>query len=72
MPLCRAVLERWMGPREDWGAEFDSIDMTNKKGEGNVLFTVRPSPSLESHHQEFFNWALNKNMDFQGNMGVNE
>lgn len=40
------MVERWLGPREDWGAEFDSIDMTNKKGQGNVLFTVRLLASL--------------------------
>ena len=36
----KKVLERWLGPREDWAEEFDSIDMTNKKGDGNVLFRV--------------------------------
>ena len=36
----RAVLELWIGFREDWEEEFDSIDMTNKKGEGKVLFRV--------------------------------
>ena len=36
----RGVLEQWIGAREDWEEEFDSIDMTNKKGEGNVLFRV--------------------------------
>eukprot|EP00090_Calanus_glacialis_P011768 TRINITY_DN20162_c0_g1_i4.p1 TRINITY_DN20162_c0_g1~~TRINITY_DN20162_c0_g1_i4.p1 ORF type:complete len:189 (-),score=61.02 TRINITY_DN20162_c0_g1_i4:146-712(-) len=56
----KKVLERWLGPREDWAEEFDSIDMTNKKGDGNVLF------------REFFDWALNKNIDFQGDMGVNQ
>merc|ERR1711915_142387 len=56
----RGVLEQWIGAREDWEEEFDSIDMTNKKGEGNFLF------------REFFDWALNKNIDFQGDMGVNQ
>eukprot|EP00090_Calanus_glacialis_P011767 TRINITY_DN20162_c0_g1_i2.p1 TRINITY_DN20162_c0_g1~~TRINITY_DN20162_c0_g1_i2.p1 ORF type:complete len:189 (-),score=61.92 TRINITY_DN20162_c0_g1_i2:146-712(-) len=56
----KKVLERWLGPREDWEEEFNSIDMTNKKGDGNVLF------------REFFDWALNKNIDFQGDMGVNQ
>merc|ERR1712013_784986 len=55
----KEVLEKWLGPHEDWAEEFDSIDMTNKKGEGNVLF------------REFFDWALNKNIDYQGDMGVN-
>ena len=36
----KEVLENWLGPREDWAEEFDSIDMTNKKGDGNVLFRV--------------------------------
>ena len=34
------VLEHWLGPNEDWEEEFDNIDLTNKKGEGNVLFRV--------------------------------
>ena len=36
----KEVLERWLGPQEDRAEEFDSIDMTNKKGDGNVLFRV--------------------------------
>ena len=32
------VLEFWLGPHEDWEEEFDNIDLTNKKGEGKVLF----------------------------------
>ena len=38
--VTQNVLERWLGPREDWAEEFDSIDMTNKKGDGNFLFRV--------------------------------
>ena len=34
------VLEYWLGENEDWEEEFESIDLTNKKGEGNVLFRV--------------------------------
>ena len=36
----KEILEKWLGPRDDWVEEFDSIDMTNKKGEGNVLFRI--------------------------------
>ena len=36
----KKVLKRWLGPGEDWAEEFNSIDMTNKKGDGNVLFRV--------------------------------
>ena len=52
--------------------------MTNKKGEGNVLFRVelRQPIFLKLRNiififQEFFDWALNKNIDYQGDMGVN-
>ena len=38
--LFRQVLEKWLGPKENWEEEFDSIDMTNKKGEDAVLFVV--------------------------------
>ena len=34
------VLDYWLGENEDWEEEFESIDLTNKKGEGNVLFRV--------------------------------
>ena len=34
------VLEYWLGENEDWEEEFENIDLTNKKGEGNVLFRV--------------------------------
>lgn len=34
------VLDYWLGPSEDWEEDFDNIDLTNKKGEGNVLFRV--------------------------------
>ena len=36
-----AVLEAWLGPHEDWEEEFDNIDLTNKKGDGKVLFKVK-------------------------------
>ena len=35
------MLSTWLGPCDDWEEAFNSIDMTNKKGEGNVLFTVK-------------------------------
>ena len=76
-PCFRKVLEKWLGPKDNWEEEFDSIDMTNKKGEGNVLFRVK----LEERYgygsllidklQEFFDWAIHKNIDYQGDMGVN-
>ena len=34
------VLDEWLGPHEEWDEEFDNIDLTNKKGEGKVLFKV--------------------------------
>ena len=34
------VLDYWLCENEDWEEEFESIDLTNKKGEGNVLFRV--------------------------------
>ena len=37
----KEVLEYWLGSCDDWEEEFDNIDLTNKKGEGNVLFRVR-------------------------------
>ena len=36
----RKVLEKWLGPADNWEEQFDSIDMTNKKGEDAVLFVV--------------------------------
>merc|ERR1712037_77853 len=51
--------EKGLGPADNWEEQFDSIDMTNKKGEDAVLFV------------EFFAWAENKNMNYLGNMGVN-
>ena len=39
-PCFRKVLEKWLGPKDNWEEEFDSIDMTNKKGEDAVLFVV--------------------------------
>ena len=39
-PCLRKVLEKWLGPKDNWEEEFDSIDMTNKKGEDAVLFVV--------------------------------
>ena len=80
------VLEHWLGPNEDWEEEFDNIDLTNKKGEGNVLFRVSDQSFLQANQihafmsaitqimlqfQEFFDWALHKNIDYQGDMGVN-
>ena len=38
--VCRKVLEKWLGPSDNWEEQFDSIDMTNKKGEDAVLFVV--------------------------------
>ena len=40
MNVCRKVLEKWLGPSDNWEEQFDSIDMTNKKGEDAVLFVV--------------------------------
>ena len=40
------MLDYWLGPSEDWEEDFDNIDLTNKKGEGNVLFRVTPSASI--------------------------
>merc|ERR1712110_1022518 len=34
----KKVLEKWLGPSDNWEEQFDSIDMTNKKGEDAVLF----------------------------------
>ena len=34
------MLEKWLGPSDNWEEQFDSIDMTNKKGEDAVLFVV--------------------------------
>ena len=42
----KEVLDYWLGPSEDWEEDFDNIDLTNKKGEGNVLFRVTPSASI--------------------------
>jgi len=56
----KKVLEKWLGPKDNWEEEFDSIDMTNKKGEDAVLFV------------EFFAWAEPKSMNYMGNMGVND
>ena len=38
--VSRKVLEKWLGPSDNWEEQFDSIDMTNKKGEDAVLFVV--------------------------------
>ena len=38
--VFRKVLEKWLGPADNWEEQFDSIDMTNKKGEVAVLFVV--------------------------------
>ena len=43
------VLEHWLGPNEDWEEEFDNIDLTNKKGEGNVLFRVSDQSYLPAN-----------------------
>ena len=40
------VLDFWLGPSEDWEEDFDNIDLTNKKGEGNVLFRVGRSANI--------------------------
>ena len=40
------VLDYWLGPSEDWEEEVDNIDLTNKKGEGNVLFRVNTRASI--------------------------
>merc|ERR1712203_440409 len=50
----KKVLEKWLGPKDNWEEEFDSIDMTNKKGEDAVLFV------------EFFAWAEPKSMNYMG------
>ena len=42
----KEVLDYWLGPSEDWEEDFDNIDLTNKKGEGNVLFRVKLTASF--------------------------
>lgn len=54
------VLEKWLGKEATSPEEFDGIDLTNKLGADKVLF------------KEFLEWALNKNLLFQGDCGVNE
>jgi len=55
----RKVLDAWLGPEDDWEERFQNIDLTNKEGEGRVLFT------------EFLHWAQAKNLEFQGDLGIN-
>jgi len=43
-------LEKWVGPIEDFDAEFEAIDVN---GGGQILFT------------EFVDWALAKNLDIE-------
>ena len=35
--------------RDDWAEQFNSIDLTNKKGEGNVLFRVSLEAAAASY-----------------------
>ena len=53
--VFRKVLEKWLGPAENWEEQFDSIDMTNKKGEDAVLFVVTNPINLFDGCQ-FFLW----------------
>lgn len=46
----KSVVEKWVGPIDDMGQEFDSID---KNGGGQILFN------------EFVDWALDKNLDIE-------
>ena len=50
----RKVLEKWLGPADNWEEQFDSIDMTNKKGEDAVLFVVIEQSVQMSGFQKFF------------------
>ena len=52
------VLEHWLGPNEDWEEEFDNIDLTNKKGEGNVLFRVSDQSFLLANQIHAFMSAI--------------
>merc|ERR1711881_827789 len=53
----KASLEKWVGPIEDLEAEFEKID-TNAGGQ--ILFT------------EFVDWALEKNLDIEDDVDVEE
>merc|ERR1712026_23272 len=46
----KEAIEKWVGPVEDMGAEFDKID---KNGGGQILFS------------EFVDWALEKDLDIE-------
>merc|ERR1711936_1149932 len=46
----KETIEKWVGPVEDMGAEFDKID---KNGGGQILFS------------EFVDWALEKDLDIE-------
>merc|ERR1712079_392556 len=46
----KETIEKWVGPVEDMGAEFDKID---KNGGGQILFG------------EFVDWALEKDLDIE-------
>merc|ERR1712156_985765 len=46
----KETIEKWVGPIEDMGAEFDNID---KNGGGQILLS------------EFIDWALEKDLDIE-------
>lgn len=49
-PKVKDAIEKWVGPIEDYEAEFDSIDAN---GGGQILFN------------EFVDWATDKNLDIE-------
>merc|ERR1712218_48780 len=49
-PKMKETIEKWVGPVEDMGAEFDKID---NNGGGQILF------------REFVDWALEKDLDIE-------
>jgi hypothetical protein len=63
----KKVLERWLGPLDDWAEEFDSIDMTNKKGDGNVLFRVSLRCQLSAKNKTKV--MISPGRDFSGEPG---
>ena len=51
----KSSIEKWVGPIDDWEAEFDKIDTNNG---GQILF------------KEFVDWALEKNLDLEDDIDV--
>ena len=63
--MCRRkVLEKWLGPADNWEEQFDSIDMTNKKGEDAVLFVVIEQSVQMSGFQKFSFFVPFKEQNF--------